>query len=141
MEHLCQEKEQAIQHWHGLAERNKHTIENLGKTIVELKAEKSQMEELQGEWSEKVVQLEEIKETLALRDESIVAMEEQVRNLLREKEEVQRTLQDREREVGRVRDDLECIRMQVCFQGTWAMLTYILHKMILFCGLYVSGQL
>ena len=117
MQRLCHEKEQAIQHWHKLAERNKHTVENLGKTIVELKAEKTQLEEIHGEWSQTVEELEEMKDTLALRDECIAAMQEQVRNLAREKQEVQQTLQDREREVGRVRDELECIKMQVCLRG------------------------
>ena len=58
-----------------------------------------------------------MKDMLALRDESIAAMQEQVRNLVREMQEVQQTLQDREREVGRVQDELECSKLQVCLSG------------------------
>ena len=74
MERVCHEREQAIQHWRGLAEHNRHSAEKLGKRIVELEAEKSQLEELQGELSEKTAQSEDMKETLALRDESVAAM-------------------------------------------------------------------
>ena len=126
MEHACRERDQAVQHWRGLAERNKHSVEELGKRIVELEAEKSQLEELQGEWSQKAAQLEDMKETLALRDESVAAFEEQVRNLLQEKQELQQTVQDRERELGRVRDDMECVKVQVCAGSTY-MCTYNFH--------------
>ena len=127
MERVCHEREQAIQHWRGLAEHNKHSAETLGKRIVELEAEKSQLEELQqGELSEKAAQLEDMKETLALRDESVAAVEEQVRNLLQEKQELQQTIQDREREVGRVRDEMECVKLQVC-PGSTYMCTYSFH--------------
>ena len=109
-----------------MAEHNKQSAETLGKRIVELEAEKSQLEELQGELSEKAAQLEDMKETLALRDESVAAVEEQVRNLLPEKQELQQTIQAREREVGRVRDEMECVKLQVC-PGSTYMCTYSFH--------------
>ena len=111
MERLCREQEQAIQYWRGLAERNEHSVEKLRKRIVKLQDEKSQLEGLQAEWREKAAQLEDMKDTLALRD---ATMEEQVRNLLREKQELQQTLHDKEKEVECLQDDLECMKMQVC---------------------------
>ena len=111
MKRVCREREQAIQYWCGLAKHNKHSIEKLRKRIVELQAEKSQLEGLQAEWRVKAAQLKDMKDTLARKD---AAMEEQVRNLLREKQELQQTLQDREREVECVQNDLECMKMQVC---------------------------
>ena len=82
---------------------------------IQFEAEKSQLEEMQAECSEKATQqLKEMKDTPAVGNESIVTMEEQVRNLLQEKQELQQTIQDKEREVGRVRDNLECVEVQVC---------------------------
>ena len=111
MELVCREREQVIQYWCGLAEHNKHSIEKLRNRIVKLQAEKSQLEGLQAEWREKAAQLEDMKDTLALRD---AAMEEQVKYLLQEKQELQQTLLDKEREVECLQDDLECMKMQVC---------------------------